>query len=138
MTQDIPSAPGRPAEMIIRTVSLGGSLTLTAVRGPAGWANFTVVADESTMVELLGEDSGGEVNGFLRTAGPAETWQAALGLLDCFVWPILHPDYVHAEFRQLVISAVRERAADKNGPVADFVEDWLPEWESTCSPDGEA
>ena len=107
---------------------------MTAVRGPAGWASFTVVADESTMVELLGEDAGGEVNGYLRTAGPAETWERALGLMDCFVWPILHPDYVHPEFRQMVIAAIRERAADEDNPLVEFVDDWLPEWERACSP----
>ena len=135
MKHDLPSAQGRPAEMIIRTVSLGGSLTLSAVRGPAGWASFTVVADETTMVELLGEDPDDALNGCLRTAGPADTWKRALGLMDGFVWPILHPDFVHPEFRQLVIAAIRERAAEEDNPLVEFVDDWLPEWEQACLPD---
>jgi len=85
------------------------------------------------MIDLLGEDVGEDLEAYVRTVGPAETWQAALGLLDCFVWPILHPDYVHPEFRKAVLAAVRERAADKDSPVADFVDDWLPEWERACS-----
>jgi hypothetical protein len=28
---------------------------------------------------------------------------------------------------------VRERAADKDTVEAEFVEDWLPNWESKCS-----
>ena len=134
VTQDTPS-PGDPAaEMIIRTVSLGGSLSLTAVHGPAGWAHFTVVADESTMVDAMDEDPLEAENGYVRAAGPAETWQRALGLMDCFVWPILHPDYVHPEFRGMVIAAVRERAADKDSPLVEFADEWLPEWERACSP----
>lgn len=49
------------------------------------------------------------------------------------VWEILHPEYVHAEFRQMVISAVRERAADPDNACAEFADDWLPEWERVCS-----
>lgn len=40
---------------------------------------------------------------------------------------------VHPEFRQMVISAVRERAADSDNACAEFVDDWLPEWERVCS-----
>ena len=137
MTQNTPAAVSPAAETILRTVSLGGTLTLSAVRGSVGWAHFAVVVDEGTMVDLLGEDTGEDLEEYVRTAGSAETWHGALGLLDCFVWPILHPDYVHPEFRPMVIAAVRERAADKDGAVADFVDDWLPEWERACSPDGE-
>lgn len=49
------------------------------------------------------------------------------------VWEILHPEYVHAEFRQVVISAVRERAADPDNACGEFADDWLPEWERVCS-----
>jgi hypothetical protein len=119
--------------MIIRAVSLGGSLSPSARRGLAGWTHFTVVADERAMVDLLDEDPLEAVEGVVRTAGPAKTWQGALDLMDRFVWPILQPDYVHPEFRGRVIAAVRERAADKDNPLVEFVEDWLPEWERACS-----
>ena len=133
MTANTSSIAGSAAEAIIRTVSLAGSLTLSAVRQPTGWAHFSVAVDEGTTIDLLGEDAGEDLEAYVRTVGPADTWQAALGLLDCFAWPILHPDCVHPEFRQMVIAAVRERAAEKDGPVADFVGDWLPEWERECS-----
>jgi hypothetical protein len=133
VTQNIPSTAAPATETIIRAVSQGGSVTLSALRGPSGWAHFTVVADESTMIEQLGEDPDEELSGYLRTAGPAETWKGAVELLDRFVWPILHPGYVHPEFRQMVIAAVRERAADKGNPLVEFVEDWLPDWERACS-----
>jgi hypothetical protein len=40
---------------------------------------------------------------------------------------------VHPDFRQAVLAAVRERAADKDDACAEFVEYWLPNWESACS-----
>ena len=34
----------------------------------------------------------------------------------------------------VTLSAVRERAADKDDPCAEIVEYWLPNWELKCSP----
>jgi hypothetical protein len=133
VTHDIPSPSGPAAEMILRAVSLGGSLSLSGLRGPAGWTHFTVVADERAMVDRLDEDPLEAVEGVVRTAGPAKTWRGALDLMDRFVWPILHPDYVHPEFHGMVIAAVRERAAEQDNPLVEFVDDWLPEWERACS-----
>jgi hypothetical protein len=33
----------------------------------------------------------------------------------------------------VTLAAVRERAADKDDPCVEFVEYWLPNWESKCS-----
>ena len=51
----------------------------------------------------------------------------AAGMLDACVWEIQHPDCVHPEFRQVVISAVRERAAEPGHACTEFVDDWVPE-----------
>ena len=130
------SAPAdRPpqAELILRTIDEGGSLTLAAQRTPSGWTQFTLIVDQSPMAGLLGEDAAGIPNEVIQAAGPAEAWDGALELLDAYVWAILQPDYVHPEFRQMVVSAVRERAADPGNACADFIDDWLPEWERVCS-----
>ena len=130
------SAPAdRPpqAELILRTIDEGGSLTLAAQRTPTGWTQFTLIVDQSPMAGLLGEDAAGIPNEVIQAAGPAEAWDGALELLDAYVWAILHPDYVHPEFRQMVVSAVRERAADPGNACADFIDDWPPEWERVCS-----
>jgi len=133
VTQDTPLTAAPAGETIIRTLDEGGSVTLSAVRGPTGWAAFTVVTEERPPRDVLGDDVGEEPETYERVAGPAETWEDALELLDHFVWPVLHPDYVHPDFRQAVIAAVRERAADKNEPITEFVEYWLPGWELKCS-----
>jgi hypothetical protein len=82
---------------------------------------------------MLGDDVEAELETFVKVTGPVETWEDALELLDGFMWHILTPDYVHPDFRQAVLAAVRERAADKDTVEAEFVEDWLPNWESKCS-----
>ena len=104
-------------------------MTLSAVHGPAGWAAFIVVSDEHPPVDIAGE----EPPTFVKFAGPAKTWEGALALLDGLVWTVLTPDFVHPDFRQAMLAAVRERAADKDDPCVEFVEYWLPAWESKCS-----
>ena len=113
----------------MRMLAEGGSVTLSAVRGPEGWTSFTLVTDESTLFDLLGDDDGAGP----RTTGPADTWEGAMGLLDCYAWPMLYPDFVHQDFRVAVIAAVRERAASDSPGPADFVLDRLPDWEHRCS-----
>jgi hypothetical protein len=107
-------------------VSEGGSLILAAVRGPTGWTAFFVVNDERPPSESSDRPS-------VRVIGPVESWEAALKLLDRFVWHVLDADYVHPDFRRQVIAIVRERAADKDDAVAEIVDDWLPAWERACS-----
>jgi hypothetical protein len=133
VTQNIPSTAGPAAETILRTLDEGGSLTLSAVRGSAGWTAFTVVTEERPPFDALDDDAGEGPETDEQVAGPAETWKEAVELLDRFVWHVLHPDYVHPDFRQAVIAAVRERAADKNEPCTEFVEYWLPGWELKCA-----
>jgi hypothetical protein len=74
----------------------------------------------------------------MRVIGPVESWEAALKLLDRFVWHVLDADYVHPDFRRQVIAIVRERAADKDDAVAEIVDYWLPAWERACSLRAEA
>ena len=133
MTHDTPGLGASDSETIIRTLDEGWSTLLSAVRGPSGWTAFTVVSEDHPPLEMLGDDGGAEPETFVKFAGPAKTWEGALELLDRAVWTVLTPDYVHPEFRQMVIAAVRERAADKDDPCVEFVEDWLPNWESKCS-----
>ena len=133
VTQDRPLTAAPAGETIIRTLDEGGSVTLSAVRGPTGWAAFTVVTEERPPRDVLGDDVGEEPETYVQFAGPAETWEGVLELLDHFAWPMLHAHYVHPDFRQAVIAAVRERAADKNEPITEFVEYWLPGWELKCS-----
>ena len=120
-------------QVILRTNDEGGALTLTARRTPAGWTRFTLIDEERPPAEQFTDGPPGAPRSFTRTLGPADTWLGALGLLDSLVWEILHPEYVHAEFRQVVISAVRERAADPDNACTEFADDWLPEWERVCS-----
>ena len=133
VTQDTPLTAAPAGETIIRTLDEGGSVTLSAVRGPTGWAAFTVVTEERPPRDVLGDDVGEEPETHVQFAGPAETWEGVLELLDHFAWPMLHAHYVHPDFRQAVIAAVCERAADKDFAYAEFVDDWLPDWELKCS-----
>lgn len=134
MTQDTLS-PARPvSETIIRTLDDGGSVMLSAVHGPGGWTAFTVISEDHPPLEMLGDAGGEEPETFVKFAGPAETWEGALALLDRFVWHVLTPDYVHPDFRQAVLATVRDRAADKDDPCAEIVEYWLPNWELKCAP----
>ena len=134
MTQDTPSTTAPVSETIIRTLDDGGSAMLSAVHGPSGWTAFTVVSEDHPPFEMLGDAAGEEPETMVKFAGPAETWEGALQLLDRFLWHVLTPVYVHPDFRQAVLAVVRERAADKDDPCAEFVEYWLPNWELKCAP----
>ena len=118
-------------ETILRLVSEGGSLILAAVRRPTGWTDFFVVDDERPPSESSESPS-------VRVLGPVESWQAALKVLDQFAWHVLDADYVHPDFRREAIAIVRERAADKDDPVFELVDYWLPGWERACSHGTEA
>jgi hypothetical protein len=133
VSQDTPLTAAPAGETIIRTQVEGWSVTLSAVHGPTGWGAFIVVRDDHPPLDMLGDDGAEEPETFVKFAGPAETWERALELLDRFVWTVLTPDYVHPDFHQAVLATVRERAADKDDPCVEFVEYWLPNWESKCS-----
>jgi len=134
MTQDTTSSAPPVSETIIRTLDDELSTLLSAVQGPSGWTAFTIVSEDHPPLEMLGDAAGEEPETMVKFAGPAETWEGALELLDRFVWHVLTPVYVHPDFRQAVLAVVRERAADKNDPCAEIVEYWLPNWELKCSP----
>jgi hypothetical protein len=55
-----------------------------------------------------------------------------VGMLGAWTWGV-HPDVGRPEFREMVISAVRERVAEVGHTGAESVEDWLPRLEQTCS-----
>jgi len=132
MPNDTPSTVNRAGEIIVRTHDEGGSIALRGVRGPAGWTAFALVCEEHPPAEILAELSGAEPVTVVSFAGPAETWEGALSLLDRFLWHVLTPEFVHPDFSQAVLAVVRERAAGEDDPCAEFVDDWLPRWESTC------
>ena len=133
MTHDTSGLRAPASETTIRTRDDGWSVTLSAVYGPAGWDAFIVVRDDHPPLDMLGDDGGEAPETIVKFAGPAKTWEGALELLDRFVWTVLTPDYVHPDFHQAVLAAVRERAADKDDACAEFVEYWLPNWESKCA-----
>jgi len=134
MIHEIPGLRAPASETIIRTLDDGGSTLLSAVHVPSGWTAFTVVSEDHPPLEMISDDARAAPETFVKFAGPAETWEGALELLDRFVWHVLTPDYVHPDFRQAVLAVVRERAADKDDPCAEIVEYWLPNWELKCSP----
>jgi len=80
MDSRAPAVAGSHAELILRTVDEGGSLTLAAQRTPTGWTQFTLIVDQSPMVELVGEDAAGIPNEVIQAAGPAEAWDGAAGV----------------------------------------------------------
>ena len=55
------------------------------------------------------------------------------GKLGAYVWETLRPDHTHPKCPEMVISALRERAAEAGHASAAFVDDWLPGWEQICS-----
>jgi len=133
MAQNTRSTADPLIEMVLRTLDEGWSVTVSAENGSTGWTTFTVVRDDHPPLNTLGDGGGEEPDTVVKFAGPATTWEGALELLDRFVWTVLTPDYVHPDFREAVLAAVRERAADKDDDCAEIVEYWLPNWELKCS-----
>jgi hypothetical protein len=102
----------------------GGAIRLIAQPLSSGWRYRYTLLDQSDVWLDEGNSS-------VRRQSPwVREWQAALALLDRYPWAMLHPIAVHADFRTLVLAAVRERLA--TAPTTSRVTSRLAGWMALC------
>ena len=94
-------------ELILEAGVEGGSLQLFGTRTAHGWL-FRRITDEGTLHSLLAEEDRVGLES-RQESDWVNSWEAALALLDEYLWHEFHPIVIHPDFRQLVWSAVLNR-----------------------------
>jgi hypothetical protein len=113
-------------EKIVVVGAEGGKITLFGWKGEQSEWHFMRETDERTLMDMMPEDDR-EGLCFYSESETVIGWENALLLLNRYPWPSLYPLYVHPEFADLVMSAVR------NAP--DEYRDHLDSerWEEVCA-----
>jgi hypothetical protein len=128
------------AEIILKLLAEGGSLTLLGIKAADGW-RFKVATDEGTMFDLLSDEdrAGMTPSDFRSESAWVGSWQEALALLDAYrLWPQLSPRKIHPEFRRAIWAAVKKRTAPKQALWRRLVSrdrrtQWqLDQWRRAC------
>jgi hypothetical protein len=91
----------KQCEVVLELGAEGGSIALYGFRTEYGWLFTRETLDQTP--ELIDEDR------IETNSACADTWEAALKLLDQYPWVELYPLSIHTEFRQQIWSAVQER-----------------------------
>lgn len=96
-------------QVILEVAAEGGTITLFGTLSGQSW-QFRVETNEAALLDLLGED---DRRDFARTRGPERPWvtdwNAALAQLDQYEWFRLWPLVIHPNFKQQILTALRER-----------------------------
>jgi hypothetical protein len=95
------------SEVILEVRAEGGAITLYGVRDPDGWRYFTSALDQAPAL-LPGEF---EEPGIRKDSEVANSWEAALRLIDRYPWHRHYPLTVHPEFCERVWAACRTGSA---------------------------
>jgi hypothetical protein len=102
--QSLMTDPMNSSEVIIKLGAKGGSVTLYGTRAERGW-HFIREVDDCTP-GLIDEER------IKHQSAVADSWEAALGLLDKYPWYRLHPIVIHPDFRERILLAVQQRLQD--------------------------
>jgi hypothetical protein len=93
-------------ELILKVGAAGGSLSIWSVNEKDGTRSFLVKRNESTLKELMNSE---DVDGitFKSKSGPLLSFADALVVLGRYPWYRLFPLFVHQDFIDPVLTAVR-------------------------------
>lgn len=109
------------AVKIVEIGGEGGSICLFGARDGQQW-HFWRGTDETTLLDLGADVSDGP---FVSRSQKAADWDEGLQLLDRYAWVNLFPLYVHRDFADRVLDAVKARS--RNGRVPS-------NWARVCMP----
>jgi hypothetical protein len=98
------------AEIILKVLAEGGSLTVLGIKTGNGW-RFRLVRNESTLADLLNEEDRQGIE-FRSESEWVDSWPDVQKLLDKYPWHPLHP------VRCILISAERSGRPCKREPLA--------------------
>ncbi|WP_224961246.1 hypothetical protein [Geomonas subterranea] len=108
------TAKASPEVPILKLGGEGGSIVLLGKASLQGHWTFLLRTEESTVLDLLDEDLGGEK---VKVAKPrwAKGWKAGLKILSQYPWVAFYPLEVHREFAVQILKEVllRDEQCDK-------------------------
>jgi len=93
------------ADVILKVLAEGGSITLYGAGSEAGWV-FSLASADLFLDETIAEQS-------IQPGRVASSWEDALQLLDQYPWSGFSPDAAHSDFLDRIITAVQDRVIDK-------------------------
>jgi hypothetical protein len=93
-------------EIILKVASEGGSLTLERETKDGQW-RFHIRTEETALFDMLSEEDRSGIP--FAQAAHADSFEAALSLLDEYPWITLQPIEVQPHFVEAILSAVKKR-----------------------------
>lgn len=99
-------------ELILKVGAMGGSISVWSLKSKDGTRSFIVKTDESTLKEFMDEE---DANGlcFESKTRPLHSFNEALNDLGQYAWHLLYPTFVHQDFRDQILTAVRDLGGKK-------------------------
>jgi hypothetical protein len=117
--------------VIVQIGAEGGSIKVLRRTADDGDHQYSVQMRDQTMTFLSGDEAGPEIR---RDSAWTKSWDSAIKTLGRWPWPMLYPMYVHPDYRDRVLSAVKQyRMPDGQAARASAVE----RWESACVGQGD-
>jgi len=121
--------PPQPC-VILEVGAEGGSITLLGVQTADGWRFRLKSTDHS---DTFFDESHEAADSGPNDSRTADSWPAALKLLDSYPWHRLYPLEVHPDFREIVFDAVAARYGSKDADPWDQ----LSKWRDVCGMPGD-
>jgi hypothetical protein len=99
-------------ELILKVGAMGGSISVWSLKSKDGTRTFLVKTDESTLKDLMTEEEA-EGIAFKSKTEPLHSFAEALIDLGQYAWHLLYPMFVHQDFRDQILTAVRDLGGEK-------------------------
>jgi hypothetical protein len=99
-------------ELILKLGAMGGSISVWSVNAKDGTRSFVVKTNESTLKEFMDEEDA-EGIGFESETERLHSFADALIALGDYPWHELYPMFVHQDFVDPVLAAVKELGGEK-------------------------
>jgi len=112
--------PPQPC-VILKVGAEGGSITLLGMHAADGWRFRLKSTDHS---DTIFDESCEAADSSPNDSRTADSWLAALELLDSYPWHRLYPLEVHPDFREIVFDTVAERYGSKDADPWDQLSKW--------------
>ncbi len=108
--------------VIIRIGAEGGSITVVARISAGGDREYSVRLRDQTLTFLSNDEAGAEIR---TSTAWSERWDDVVTSLGRWPWQMLVPLYVHADYADRVLSAVRGfKGRDGRPASASAIEMW--------------
>lgn len=98
-------------QLILKVGAEGGSICLYRRKVENGEWQFLHETNERALTDILSNEDRDGLSFYSKTE-PVTGWHNALEILSRYPWPCLCPLYVHQEFRDVVLMALKDYSSD--------------------------